>query len=550
MQKKTAIKDPSCLELWGIPLLAKDWQKKLETARKTPGMVQAMLARLPAPEARALDLLYHNGPVQPRSWLGSKMQISRDELDLLLNRLVALGIVLLSRNRSRLDDSADRIELHSDIRTSIQSENLVVAVQKKLSILYPQWDGAGPRHLATEYALSCAGVLPLGLDPENLMVPPDTTCFYQSMLLMDQGYVPVHVLREDPESDSDQENRGGRDRLDGIAVLAKIIRHTMRVRMRACEGVMPGKREITAWAESCGYQGETVRMLFSWLAMNGWLMDDQGTLNPARQARTWLASGLKERIDTIREMARARIFKNVPGRKSIKWENLHQAAVQPRQLSSEQDWIEACLATRKALDEVTIFWLLGALSVQLNAGALHKIDLAELDNALGHKPGPLVVTGDMTIVIPEIEASPHQILLFSAFCRVERDSGMIRAKVTEKNFLDGLAAGFDGLEFLRMLEACSRQALPQNIVFTITDWIENTIQAVLHIKPVLHMEENRLDELMHDPAFVKLVDRRVGPNDIILDETDEREIGTILQRHGIILDCIPDNRHSGDGMRA
>ena len=127
---------------------------------------------------------------------------------------------------------------------------------------------------------------------------------------------------------------------------------------------------------------------------------------------------------------------------------------------------------------------------------------------------------------------------------------MIRAKVTEKNFLDGLAAGFDGLEFLRMLEACSRQALPQNIVFTITDWIENTIQAVLHIKPVLHMEENRLDELMHDPAFVKLVDRRVGPNDIILDETDEREIGTILQRHGIILDCIPDNRHSGDGMRA
>ena len=143
MQKKTAIKDPSCLELWGIPLLAKDWQKKLETARKTPGMVQAMLARLPAPEARALDLLYHNGPVQPRSWLGSKMQISRDELDLLLNRLVALGIVLLSRNRSRLDDSADRIELHSDIRTSIQSENLVVAVQKKLSILYPQWDGAG-----------------------------------------------------------------------------------------------------------------------------------------------------------------------------------------------------------------------------------------------------------------------------------------------------------------------------------------------------------------------------------------------------------------------
>ena len=139
----------------------------------------------------------------------------------------------------------------------------------------------------------------------------------------------------------------------------------IRLRCVSDAGLQSHAERSHCWV-NCGYQGETVRMLFSWLAMNGWLMDHGRSIRPTGPHMA--ASGLS-RI-TIREMARAR-FQNVPGRRASNG-RICQAAVPgsyPR-----AGLIEACLAT--ALDEVTIFWLLGALSVQLNAGALHKIDLA------------------------------------------------------------------------------------------------------------------------------------------------------------------------------
>lgn len=539
-----------CLEAWGIPLLARDWEARLAQAQGDPQRLAAVLVCLQAGDSLVVDLLFHNGYCQPRSWLLSKTRFPQDELNAVLQRLARLRLIAVSRNRSRLDDSADRVELERECARTILEHSLITARSTKTTVLYPLWTPGGPASHAVEYAQACGGVLPQTMAIEPPLNGLTAEFFESSHLVTDQGFVPVYLLREGKALPESGEGRAASERIDGMAVLARILRHTMRSKMRACEGVMPGKREMLAWAEAGGYQPETVRLMFAWLASRGWLADEDGLLTPTRPAREWLSSATGRRHEILRDML-CRLYQGIPlDGKGLSWNALYQSCVPARTLVGVRDWTETCLAARQLTDEISFFWYCGVLALQLTAGHVQKIALIGYEKLAARQEGSLVVTGDMTIVIAEQAASPVQILLLTAFCRIERDSGMIRARLSEKFFIEGLAAGYDGEAFLQMLEKATGQPLPQNIVFTIKDWMHTTSGARLQIRPVLHIAEEKLDELMHDPAFVKLVDRRTGPNDIILDGTNERELGVILERHGIILDYDPPGRGALDGLRA
>lgn len=545
MQKKTDSADTECLEAWGIPLLARDWKARLKEARTNPEKLAALLVGLSADEGLVVELLFHNGYSQPRSWLLSKTKFSHEQLDLCLQRLTRIKLITLSRNRSRLDDSADRIELESESARSLAQHSLISMRNAKTSLLYPLWTESGPLAHAVEYAQICGGVLPKEMPLDPPLAGLESEFFTTSYLLTGQGFVPVQLLIPGKALPESSEGRTISERLDGMAILARILRHTMRSKMRACEGLMPGKRELLAWAEAGGYQPETVRLIFAWLAANGWLADKDGLLTPTNPAREWLSADTRKRHEVLRAM-----FTRLPqdGKWHL-WSTLYQASLRTRPLLDIQDWNETCTSARTLTDEVSFFWHCGVLALQLTDGRLHKLALPDYETLAARKDGSLVVTGDMTILIAEEQASPLQLLLLTAFCRIEKDSGMIRARLTEKFFIEGLAAGYEGKAFLEMLENSACQPLPQNIVFTLTDWMETTSEARLQIRPVLHLAGERLDELMHDPAFAKLVDRRPGADDIILNETNERELGAILERHGIILDYDPPGRDDASGLR-
>jgi hypothetical protein len=190
---------------------------------------------------------------------------------------------------------------------------------------------------------------------------------------------------------------------------------------------------------------------------------------------------------------------------------------------------------------LSFYWMCGAVALHCcEEDFVQKIAPADFEEHRAFTDGKLVIAGDMSLVIAENEMSPLTWLYLCAFAKIERDSGVIRARFSEKLFAEGIAAGYDGLVFLRHLEKINAKTLPQNLVFTLQDWVLSRTAAALRKSLVLHIAEEKADEIMHDPAFIKLVDHRAGPHDIILGECNERDVTKILENHGVSLDFDPD----------
>jgi len=525
-----------CCEFWDIPFASREWREVLAARFASPPSLEKALLALGAEESRVVSALYLNGGNQPRSFLLTKTRIPAEEFGPILERLADLGFLDVLKNRSRLNDSADRVIMNEDIFQTLTEARLVASPPAPLSPLQLALeDGELPLRLPA--LIQAAG----GFFPEEALSDTyaDYTDLHRALFAFPQGFAAVWRL-----PDGRQENaRSGHarkifHRLDGQAMLALALKSAARQRLRACEGALPGKRELTAMADAHGFSLSQLKGCFLWLSESGWIAERESALILTGCARAWLRGDMAYRFQKLRECAHQDGVLSPHGRAESVQSFMAKRWKKP--LESIADYREYLDSLRRSVRLLLFYWSCGAVSLHCDEGIVQKIVPADLEEYTAHNDEKVVMAGDMSIVIAEDDASPLTRLYLSAFTRIERDSGVIRARLTEKLFAEGLAAGFDGLIFLRHLERISARELPQSIVFTIRDWVLSRSGATVRKSFVLHLGEERADEIMHDPVFLKLVDRRAGAHDIILGECDEREIISVLERHGVYLDFDPD----------
>jgi hypothetical protein len=92
-------------------------------------------------------------------------------------------------------------------------------------------------------------------------------------------------------------------RLDGQAMLALALKMVARKRLRACEGMVPGKREMAAFADAHGFSVTDMGACFVWLAQNGWVAEKDNILFLDKPARAWLRASMEQRFLMLGECA-------------------------------------------------------------------------------------------------------------------------------------------------------------------------------------------------------------------------------------------------------
>jgi hypothetical protein len=527
-----------CLEFWEVPFASVRWQEELASRFTNTEALEAALQRLNAEESRVYNVLYQNGGNQPRSFLLSKLHLEAELLDPILKGLADIGLAYILKNRSRLNNSADRVVMNEEIFRTLSEARLIVS---------------GPQHynppqLTLENGELCLRLRALvqstgGVFPEEAIDGQYTiqydTALRRALAAFPQGFRKVICSEDEQDAAHSGYARKILYRLDGQAMLALAVKGIARKRFRASESLMPGKREITAFANARGLNVSELGGCFSWLAQNGWISVHENILIPEKTARAWLRAGMEQRFGILCKYAEKDGVVSPNGRAQNVQTFLSKGV--KKKLEDIADYCGYFDLLRERMQLLAFYWACGVVSLHCNEESVQKIAPAGLEEHIVCTDGKIVIAGDMSLVIAESEISPLTRLYLAAFAKIELDSGVIRARFSEKLFAEGLAAGYDGLIFLRHLERISAKALPQNLVFTLRDWVLSRTGATVRKSLILHISEERADEIMHDPVFLKFVDHRAGSNDIILGDCNEREITKILENHGVSLDFDPDS---------
>jgi len=525
-----------CLEFWEVPFASAQWQDELASRFTNASALEAALLRLGAEESQVYNVLFQNGGNQPRSFLLSKLHFEADLFDLILKNLAELGLAYVLKNRSRLNNSADRVVMNEDIFRTLNTARLIVPV--------PQY--SNPPMLTVENRELCLKLNTLmqstgGVFPEEVLggrYAAEGDGIRRALAAFPHGFARVVCLEDGQDAAHSGYARRVLHRLDGQAMLALVLKGIARKRLRASESLVPGKREMVAFAGTRGLSIPELGGCFAWLARNGWIASWENILVLEKSARAWLRADMEQRFAILREHALKDGIISANGRA----QNVHTylSKGMKKRFESIADYREYLDLLDERTQLLAFYWACGVVSLHCDQENAQKFVPASLEEHMTFADGKLVIAGDMSLVIAEIDLSPLTWLYLAAFAKTERDSGVVRARFSERLFVEGLAAGYDGLVFLRHLERVSGQALPQNLVFTMRDWVLTRGSASVRKSLVLHISEERADEIMHHPAFLKLVDHRAGLNDIILGECNEREITKILENHGVSLDFDPD----------
>jgi hypothetical protein len=502
--------------------------------------VRTALLKLDERESQVYSILFLNGGNQARSFLLSKTHLEPDELDLLLENSADLGLVYVLKNRSRLNNSADRVIMNEAIFKTAFGANLILP--SPAHALPPELVLENGEFVLTLTAFirAAGGALPAQILTERCFPADQYEGLRRALLALPKGFEDVWCIAELREEEARTGHaRKIHHRIDGQAMLALALKSVSRQRLRACEGVVPGKRELTSFAEAHGFSLPHVKACFSWISQSGWIGESENTLALKKEARAWLRGDMRSRFEALYAHALEDGVVHPNGR-IISVSSFIGKNWEKKTLRSAAEYRAYLEHVQNRIMRVTFYWMCGILALHCDEGTIQKISPAGMDEHGAYSDGKAVIAGDMSIVFAENDISPLTQLYLAAFTRVERDSGVVRARLSEKLFAEGIAAGFDGRAFLHALEGASGQPLPQNMTFTIQDWILSRTSARITKPYVLRLSEERADEIMHDPALMKLVDHRAGANDIILGECNEREITLLLEKHGVCLDFDPD----------
>lgn len=168
---------------------------------------------------------------------------------------------------------------------------------------------------------------------------------------------------------------------------------------------------------------------------------------------------------------------------------------------------------------------------------------SEQSSAQAPSARPLVVQPNFQVLLLE----PHMPALYwlVRFAAVDRIGRVSRFTLTRESLLCGLATGACGDEVLAFLETHSQKALPQNVTYTLRDWLRHHQEgfasqgAKQGVTPVgegvlLEARDDTLAlELVTSPKLRAFRLRQVGPREVAVPPgTSLRELRGALERLG------------------
>lgn len=160
----------------------------------------------------------------------------------------------------------------------------------------------------------------------------------------------------------------------------------------------------------------------------------------------------------------------------------------------------------------------------LEVNGLYMKNNASISSPKGEIAKPfLIVSPTFTVTIMP-GFSLAELLPLTAFMALVEIQTVGQFEITKKSCVAAFASGLTDKDILRSLQKYSSQDLPQNVLFSISDWYRSFLSFSLYQGYVLQVEETRRTSFENNPKTAKLIKKTLAPGIYLLAPDNEELI--------------------------
>lgn len=534
---KTRVK--AIMKAWGVKGDKALSVTALQKLFSKPDKIASVLTELTPSETDVLNVLLHEEETALRSTLVTELDLEKDEIDEVVQSLVQKGLVTVMKNRARLDDSIDRLYPNKYMTEVIAKKSLLVEeekVKKNLRLtlnedLVPDLD---------TYFTFCYGRIPKEIckgEPLKLK-STDMRKLSEGLAYLDHKFVPVkrkNVLQEYDDAMSRSRDESGTADYSGLFIMSAFCYHLQKRKLHMKNGEQFSKRDIDLFEKKYGIPGSNSAEVIQWMVDNEWIVCRESRGTVSEMAINWIKQDFEGKVEFLQEM----YSQLLPG-KHLKLEQLYNKYFERAKLAKIEHYQDVLAKIQELIRSIRILWRLGLVRVYKKDDRVISVKKNSGIFASAPEKGAIVVSANMELHIYAGKLPPWAYYYLSVFTDRQDDGKVHKAVISEKSIIRGITMGLSAERFVNMLEECSKKKLPQNVVFTINDWISSVSEVQIEHTIVMSAPPAVIDLIEHDRVLQKYVVQRLNEEKVELNLFDEREMFTHLEKLHILMNYEKD----------
>ncbi len=198
---------------------------------------------------------------------------------------------------------------------------------------------------------------------------------------------------------------------------------------------------------------------------------------------------------------------------------------------------------------LNLLCLLGIIEIKDNLIKLSDIGLEVAAGILGHKlpknkekiRKSIYINPDFTIIIPVDELDSTALYNLLAYTEIDKYDFILHAVISKNSIIKAYKRGLPFKKFIDTLKLYSKNEIPQNLDFILTEWSNQTIN--LEISNVILLKSNNpsfISEMLHNKIKKGFI-REIAPNYAVIDKEHIDEVIKIARKNDAVISLFEDS---------
>ena len=520
-----------CLSFWLNKNEITKTTHSLEKIFSREKRIKNILLGLDRNESRILKFLIDTDDEKSKNVLQECFKNKIDDIDNALSTLVSKGLITIMKNRAKLTDGLDKIYINEIVEKTIKFKKIIFRNSKN------KHDLEIKRNLklnSESYYKLCGGIMPESIALKY--TDKQSQNISDGLIFIDDVFKKACLFRAAGKKlgvrDRDYENNSLSD-YTYIYIISVLIIYFRTKRITITKtGNLHNKDELKL---TNNYKITKKDMLFilDWLINNQWLLISEGIIELSDNAKKWISMDLDEKVNKIKSEFKNEIEDSFKNRSSIKVIKVLNNLRSKYDMDTTNDYDELCRLFRNWLKNIKILWKFGCIEIFLKNGSIENI---AINNSCVNKDiqkGSIIISGNMEFI--SYNPVSWQEIYLNAFTSMNIENDVFIGKITQSSIINGIKMGLSGDTFLTMIKSSSKDDVPQNVLFSIKEWIADFKIYKVDRKYIFKGDIDVIEILLIDPEVNEFIDERIAKDVLIFKRYDERKINAILEKHNIYL---------------
>ncbi len=167
----------------------------------------------------------------------------------------------------------------------------------------------------------------------------------------------------------------------------------------------------------------------------------------------------------------------------------------------------------------------------------------------GESSDKVTILPTFEIIAPRMLKSGLLKYLFMG-CVLEKSDALLTFKITRESLIAGLNRGFESSDFLKRLIAMASHQIPQNIIYSIEEWLSSYGAVAFEMHFLLRVKKPELfDKIKGIFANTRYITEELPGTGFSINASDYQEVFSILTRLGYSPKPFAGPRNAGDVMK-